>query len=451
MSGSPQSANSTVQLAQPLPGFDPTSVISAGEQQLADYLARPTQQILDEFGMQRSDSRASAPPSQAVPANPTNPGGPTSPINPAQLISPVLNALGSLGSGQFPGMDPRSNLSGISNALGSSAGPVSQTLAALEQGWLGASSTSAGAKTATALARGTDLAKQANVLRSNLTTAAADVAQARSQLIEIVQEFMATLAAIGPSIIFPWGWAAVLEAAAKAVAHTTTVMTELQSSLAALASALAANGAPINIPATSLLGTSTAGAATAGATSPLSAMGMLSPLMSVATAGISPALSAASMAGRPAASAATGAATLAGATDADPKSHDAGGAGKSGGAVAPASGAGGGGKGAAGGALVSRATAPMPPAAPQTATTATPAISTRPATGAAAVGGAGMMGGAPLAGAGQGTGAGGAHTAASFLHTSDQGGKVVKDGTTVAPPVIGEADPNQTPDIELRI
>ena len=64
------------------------------------------------------------------------------------------------------------------------------------------------------------------------------------------------------------------------------------------------------------------------------------------------------------------------------------------------------------------------------------------------MGGSGMMG-APLAGAGNATG--GAHTAASYLHTSDQGGKVVKDLGTVAPPVIGEADPNDAPDIELRI
>jgi hypothetical protein len=67
----------------------------------------------------------------------------------------------------------------------------------------------------------------------------------------------------------------------------------------------------------------------------------------------------------------------------------------------------------------------------------------------APMGGGGMMGGAPLAGAGNGHN--GAHTAASFLHTSDQGGKVVGGHTTVAPPVIGETDPNETPDIELRI
>jgi len=43
------------------------------------------------------------------------------------------------------------------------------------------------------------------------------------------------------------------------------------------------------------------------------------------------------------------------------------------------------------------------------------------------------------------------HTAASFLHTTDQGGEIVGDLGNAAPPVLGEADPNEPPDVELRI
>jgi hypothetical protein len=64
----------------------------------------------------------------------------------------------------------------------------------------------------------------------------------------------------------------------------------------------------------------------------------------------------------------------------------------------------------------------------------------------------GPMLGAPMAGAGLGgAGAVNGHTAASFLHTSNQGGEIVGDLDGVAPPVIGEADPHQSPDVELRI
>jgi len=66
-----------------------------------------------------------------------------------------------------------------------------------------------------------------------------------------------------------------------------------------------------------------------------------------------------------------------------------------------------------------------------------------------------MGGGGGAMGAGHGAGKAGVdgsgHSAATFLHTSDQGGEIVGDLGNVAPPVIGEIDPNDSPDIELRI
>jgi hypothetical protein len=455
MTGSPPlPVNPTGQLAESIPGFNPTPVINAGDKQLADYLAMPTRQLLDQLGLQRLPNPAHGAPAAA---GAPNPGGPINPVDPTSLISPVLNALSTLGTGNFSGMDPTTMLNGISKAFDGTSGPLQQALAAVQHGWQGVSSAAAGAKTGAALANGAEVATQATGLQSSLTSAAADVAQARTQLIEIINEFMATLAAIGPSIIFPWGWAAVLAAAAKAVTHTTQVMTEVQSSLGAQAGAVSAIGAPVKVASAPTLGASGAGplssllGGSTSSTSPMSAMSMLSPLMSAATAGISPAMSAASGAGGAGSPAATGAAagTLTGATAADPNAAAGGAAlaGRSGGAAGAVSPAGGGGA-ASSGALASRLAAPMAPTASETTVSPMPTAATRPVTGAmTSGGGAGMMG-APFAGA---AGSSGAHTAASYLHTSDQGGKVVGDRSTVAPPVIGEADPNDTPDIELRI
>jgi hypothetical protein len=448
---------STSQLAQTIPGFNPAPAIAAGNNQLADNLAMPTQHILDQLGLHRlADPALGAP---LHPAAPANPGGALNALNPTQLISPVINALSTtLGTGQFSGTDPTSMLNGISNAFATTSGSVQQALGSVEQGWQGASSAAAGAKTAAAVANGTQIAAQADGLRTSLAAAVADVAQARATLIEIVNEFLATLAAIGPNIIFPWGWAAVIAAAAKAVTHTTQVMTELQSSLAAQASAVTAIGSPIAVtsapqgaasmtgPLNSLLGMGSTGSATSSA----SGLSTFSPLISAATSGLSSAMSAASAAGRagslPGASGAPSS-VLAGAGAADPKAAagDGASAHKSG-AAGLAAGAGGG----PGAAPVSRVSAPVTPAAPETTTTAMPAGAARPAASSVPVGGGGMMG-APLAGAGHGAGAGGAHTAASFLQTADHGGKVVGGRNTVAPPVIGEVDPYDTPDVELRI
>jgi hypothetical protein len=65
--------------------------------------------------------------------------------------------------------------------------------------------------------------------------------------------------------------------------------------------------------------------------------------------------------------------------------------------------------------------------------------------------GGGMMGGAPMAGQGGRAGGDGSHTSAAFLHTTDQGGEIVGDLGSAAPPVIGEPDPHESPDFKLRI
>lgn len=442
------------------PGLDATPVINAGEKRLADYLGMPTQHILKQLGL--SPSPHPGAPSAA------HPGGPMTPLNPASLISPVLNALSTLGTGQFTGMDPTNMLNGVSGAINSTAGPVQQAVGAVQQGWQGVSSAAAGAKTAALLANGTEVANQANGISSSLSTATADVAQARTQLIEIVNEFNATVAAIGPNIIFPWGWAAVLAAASQAVTHATQVMTQVQSSLATQAGAVSAIGKPVPVTAASQTGASAAGssssagaasssaaaasssAASSSAAGSSDAMSMLSPLMSVGMMGISPLMSLFSAAGGAGGAASGAGGTLAGTTGDDPNSAAAGtgSAPKSASLAASASPAGGGGGAASSAQPVPRVTAPMVTAAPETTVAA---ASPRVAAAGMPMAGGGMMGGAPLAGAGHAASAGGAHTAASFLHTSDQGGKLVGGRDTVAPPVIGEVEPSEISDIELRI
>ncbi|MGE2817441.1 hypothetical protein ACQI5H_20185 [Mycobacterium heidelbergense] len=456
----PIQADAAAHVAASSPGFDATATITAGDTRLGDYLAMPTQQILEKLGLHHPPSAAtnasSSPAALANPAAATNPGGAGHPFDPAALISPVVNALGTLGNGQFSGMNPTSALDGISHAFNGIAGPVQQALSAVQPGWQGVSGAAAIAKTGAALANGADVATQASGLSSTLSTAVADVAQGQAQLIAIINEYWATFMALLPSLInpftMPWALAKLFAAASQAVTQGGRVMTELQTSLAGHAGAVTAIGAPVALTSAPTLGSSMAGAASPlssmlGSTSGMSA---LSPLMSLASAGISPAMSAASMAGN-SASAGAQSAALVDDTEKDHKSPAGGAAvpGKAGGGAGPVSPGGGGGP-AASGTLVSRFTAPTAPTAPEATTTAMAAGSARAPMGAMAAGGGGMMG-APFAGAGQGANNGGAHTAASYLHTSDQGGKLVGGSSTVPPPVIGEIDPNDTPDIELRI
>jgi hypothetical protein len=432
----PTPVNPTGQLAQYVPGYDPTPVIHAQEQNLQDYLNLPVKEILERLGLPPfADGKPQdGPPPEGAQPDAAQPQA--NPIDPSALISPVTDALGTLGSGLFDGVDPTAMLQGISQAFQSTGGSLKNSLAAVDDAWQGASGTKAAAKTATAIANGSQVGAQSDALKGNLATAATNVGQARVRLIEIIAEFQATMAAIGPSIIFPWGWAAAIAAANKAIASTAEVMTELQTSLGAQAAQVTAAGAPVDVTAAPQLAASSSGASG------------LAPLMSMATKGAEAGIQAATGA----ASAATQAAQQAATEPAAAADGSAVGAVP---AVAGAGGGGVGGGGAGGGAaaIAPRSIASSAMVQPETSS-ATAQTAVRAASiGTAGAAGGSMMGGAPYGPmAGQGANnSSNNHTAAAFLHTTDQGGQIVGDLGTAAPPVLGEAESTEPPDVELRI
>lgn len=419
------------QLAQQVPGYDATPVIAAQEQNLQDFLNLPVRQILERLGLPpiADQKPAEEPPPEGQPGQQP----PANPMDPSALISPVTDALSSLGSGLFEGVDPTTMLQSISKMFDSTGGSMSKSVSSAGDAWQGASGTAAAAKTTAAISDGAEVGSQSDALRASLSAAATNVGQARVRLIEIITEFAATIAAIGPMIIFPWGWAAAIAAANKAIATTAEVMTELQTSLATQAAQVTTAGAPVGITA-----------APEGASS-LAGLASLMPMaMKGAEAGV--------QAGTGAASAASQAAANPAIDPLDPAAADAAEA-EGGPAIAGAGmGAGGGGGGGIGSGALAPRSLPMSSML-QAESASAPAQSAVPRVGGA--GAPGMMGGAPMGamGAGQGANASSSnnHTSASFLHTTDQGSEIVGDLGTAAPPVLGEADPYQTPDVELRI
>lgn len=433
--------------------FDPTPYINAQEQNLADYLNQPVQDILAKLGLPPLPN--GAPPPGEPP--PEGQPGPTNPMDPSAMIQPVLDALGTLGTGIFDSVDPTKMFEGISKAFESASSSVQEALGSMEGMWSGASGTSAAAKTGETLANGAQVAFQSAGLGANLSTSVADVQQAQIRLLQIIDEYNAKIAAIGPNIIFPWGQAQAVEAATQAITMTTEVITELQTTLAAQGGEAAAIGAP----------TALAQAPTAASSmiSPMIQMatGLASPLMQVATEGLSTGMQTITGAVQSGVETATGlASSLSGAAGkgADTAASTASGTGGAG--MAPLSKAGGGGGGGVhggGGGGGSSSVAPSRMMTPMSMPTTESTNAVQGAVKPASVSGAGMggggMGGAGMMGAGHGAGKAGVdgsgHNAAAFLHTSDQGDEIVGDLGNVAPPVIGEIDPNDSPDIELRI
>jgi peptidoglycan DL-endopeptidase CwlO len=220
---------------------DPTPIIAGAERGLLDFVNTPTQQILSQLPLQRFPQEA--PPADPPPPSPVDPSQVISPIlgalgtgisglsgvDPIGLITPVVHALGALGTGQFSGIDPTQMLGGVSDAFDRTSIPLQQSTARVSHDWQGASSAAIGAKSRAAVANGAEVATQADGLRNNLSTAAANVSQARTRMIDIIDEFQAKMAAVDVST--PAGRAAAIAAANQSVKDSTAVMTELRRTL----------------------------------------------------------------------------------------------------------------------------------------------------------------------------------------------------------------------------
>jgi hypothetical protein len=442
---------SSPHLQQTSPGFDPEHVINAHETNLADYLNQPVQDILSRLGL----------PPLPVPAQPPGgddgqtPAGAANPLDPTQMIKPATDALGTLGTGNFNNnADPTQMFQGIAQAFESAAEPLGQAVSQLASVWQGAAGSAAGAATTSALGDGARVAGQSTSLGQSLSTVATTVSQAEARLVAIINEFIAKIIAIGPSIIFPWGIAQAIQAATEAVTETSEVMTETQGAIGEQAAQVEAVGAPVPM---SLAPASLAAVPASMAAAPASlaaapgigaASQFLGPTLEMGTSLISPVVEGvgtvtqAAQAGAPAG--AGGAA--------DPDAAAAGTAAGNKAALAKA----GGGPGSAGAmkgdgphpGLANSQLLPRIPSVPAVGEDSMP-VHSGIASGNSAGMGASPMAGGPMGSAARAGAGDGRHNPASFLHTSND--HIVGDLGSAAPPVLGQADPTEPADIDLRI
>ncbi|MCZ8380195.1 hypothetical protein O6P37_15080 [Mycobacterium sp. CPCC 205372] len=411
----PSAASPAVAPVQPGPALDPASIIAAQEHGLAEYLNRPVQEILAQLGYPPFP-----PPPATVPPNAEPPPPPAgAPLDPGALIKPVTDALGTLGTGMFEALDPTQMFSGIAKAVDSSSSTVAPALNGLGGNWEGAGADAATVKTAAALRNGEQVAAQATDIRNSVATATAAVKQAEVRLLEIIARFQATVSAIGPNIIFPWGQATLIAAATEAVTRATETMTELQAMLAGESASVSRAGAPVAV-----------------TEAPQAGSDMMSQLVGAlskgAQSGVQTATDMASSLGGAAAD--SPASAMAGAAPASAPLSKAGGS-----SAGTSGGMGGGGGGGGGANTLSARSAPPMPAVSEDVARTTPAGGARPGGSGAGMYPPGMMG-APMAGAQGGRPGGGDHNPADFLHTAENGREIVGDLGTAAPPVLGETE-----------
>ncbi|WP_020170619.1 hypothetical protein [Gordonia polyisoprenivorans] len=456
--------------ATQMPGYDPGPVIGAIESRLDEYLNTPTGEILSRLGLPVPPGIPTPGPIPGLPALPGLPtGGNTlASIDGGALIQPVLDALGTLGSGVFEALDPTKIFESITSAFSSVASSLPTVISAMQQGWQGEGADAAAMKTAQLGKDGTEVGVQSGKIKGNVVQAGVDTKTTEAHLLEIISQFEATMAVALPQIVTPWGQAMAVAAATDAITRTTAVMGVHKGLMAVNTAEVAADGAPVSV-----------------TNAPQVPTEMLSSMVQMGTGLIQPAFGVVEQvfsAGEKIVQSSVQAGTKIGeaidkaqhktSTDTDtststtaaPVGLGAGGPagmGGGGGGSKP-TGAGGGGGGGVGVSPVSappssRTTPSGTPPTEESSTTGqqrTAAATTASATTTGNGGYAPMSGmGSAGAGAGAGKGAGSGHTAADFLHTSESGSEIVGDFADVAPAVIGEKDDDTEarPDIDLRI
>ncbi|AFA74309.1 hypothetical protein GPOL_c32950 [Gordonia polyisoprenivorans VH2] len=455
--------------ATQMPGYDPGPVIGAIESRLDEYLNTPTGEILSRLGLPVPPGIPTPGPIPGLPALPGLPtGGNTlASIDGGALIQPVLDALGTLGSGVFEALDPTKIFESITSAFSSVASSLPTVISAMQQGWQGEGADAAAMKTAQLGKDGTEVGVQSGKIKGNVVQAGVDTKTTEAHLLEIISQFEATMAVALPQIVTPWGQAMAVAAATDAITRTTAVMGVHKGLMAVNTAEVAADGAPVSV-----------------TNAPQVPTEMLSSMVQMGTGLIQPAFGVVEQvfsAGEKIVQSSVQAGTKIGeaidkaqhktSTDTDTStSTTAAPVGLGAGGPAGMGGGGGGSKptgagGGGGGVGVSPVSAPpssrtTPSGTPPTeeSTTSgqqrTAAATTASATTTGNGGYAPMSGmGSAGAGAGAGKGTGSGHTAADFLHTSESGSEIVGDFADVAPAVIGEKDDDTEarPDIDLRI
>ena len=265
MSTTTSPIDQTDQLEQNLPGLAAAPAIAAVEQGLLDFLGTPAQQILGGLPLQQLPGQPPADPEAPADAGLANQ------IDPFQLISPLLGGLGTLGSGLFAGVDPTQVLGGVSEAFDAITMPMQQSIGSVAHDWQGESGAAADDKARLAVGKGADVATRADALRENMSTAASNVAQARTRMIEIADEYQAKMAAIDLST--PAGRAAAVTAANEATEESTAVMQELQATLGLQAQQVSSIAEPLQVTNAPGAGGPTAG----GPSNPLMGLARLDP------------------------------------------------------------------------------------------------------------------------------------------------------------------------------
>ncbi|MFD4443148.1 hypothetical protein ACFWPK_25560 [Nocardia sp. NPDC058519] len=215
-------------------------------------------------------------------ARPTDGSATSTPLDIAGLIEPVLQMASAFGTGNTSsgtGSDAKSSLSDTSDALSSTSDLASSALQAATELWEGIGSVAAALKSTDLQKSSTEAAAQSDKIKTLVAQGAQTVGQGVSEIGGIVTRFFSAMTAAGPFLWTPPGQAWAIGLATESTAEAQGVVAKTQADLTAKAGEMTTAGEPVEV-TDAPTGVDAMSVAT-------ELIGLVSPLMSLASTGMS--------------------------------------------------------------------------------------------------------------------------------------------------------------------
>ena len=178
-----------------------------------------------------------------LPALPTLPG-----LDPTALVKPIVDLLGTFGSGSLSGAaNPVESLGSLAGLLQSGASTILSAISSVGTDWTGKAATAAvGTATRTA-GQSEQIAAQGTAMAADVQTAAAIVAAGTAALQGVVAKTVGLLAAAAPTLVTPAGQVAALGIAAEGLTEGLAVVADTRAQLTAPTAHISAVGTPVAV------------------------------------------------------------------------------------------------------------------------------------------------------------------------------------------------------------
>lgn len=214
---------------------------------LTSILDTPVTDVLSDLGLPAFDS----PPAVGVP-DLSDLGLPAFPalvgIDPTALVKPIVDLLGTFGSGSLSGAgDPTASLGSLADLLQSGASTLQGAISSVGADWAGQAATAAIGTAARTVGQSQQIAAQGTAMAADVQSAATIVGAGLVQLQGVVAKTVGLLTAAAPTLVTPAGQVAALGIAAEGLTEGLAVVAQTRAQLAAPTAHISAVGTPVAV------------------------------------------------------------------------------------------------------------------------------------------------------------------------------------------------------------